>query len=168
MEKPVWSLTVRVTHWAVAVMVLLNMFNDTGYQHRVIGYFCVAVVILRILHGLQKNVLNSSRFYLPRISLIKAHVNDVFAGKAQHDKCHNPLGMLAVYIMWILIALLAFSGWLCRTDAFWGEDGPILIHQILAYLLLATVLTHVIAVLIMSKLQKQNLIKQMISSTNRQ
>lgn len=158
-----WSFTVKVTHWLVALGVLLNMFNDTGYTHRTIGYVCIALILMRILHGMQKNVVASSRFYLPSISQAKQHVKAVFADKTNQHHGHNPLGMWAIYIMWMLIALLAFTGWLSRTDAFWGEDGPVILHQFLSNALLIVIVVHVIAVFVMSKLEKRNLIKQMIA-----
>lgn len=163
LKNPVWSLTVRLTHWLVAVGVLYNMLNDSGYMHRVIGYMCVAIIMLRIIHGVYKNALPSSHFYFPRFSLIKQHIAEIVSGKVTQHDGHNPLGMLAVYFIWLLIVLLALSGWLSRTDAYWGEDGPVLIHQVLSYILQGVVVLHVIAVLVMSKLQKQNLIKQMLT-----
>ena len=162
-----WSFTVKVTHWLVAFGVLFNMFNDTGYTHRSIGYICVALVLIRIVHGWQKNGLARSRFYFPSWSLVKQHVKSILEGKITQHEGHNPLGMWAVYIMWVLIALLAFTGWLSRTDAFWGEDGPVILHQALSNTLLTIVLIHVAAVFVMSKLEKRNLIKQMIFSRRR-
>ena len=163
LRTPTWTLTVRITHWLVASSALINTFNDTGYIHRVIGYACVAMVLLRVAHGLRKQVVSSSRFYFPSFQLIKQHILEVKSGQVMLHQRHNPLGMLVVYIFWLLIALLALSGWLSRTDAYWGEDMPVLIHRILSNLLLGLICLHVLAVLVMSKLQKQNLIKRMLS-----
>lgn len=150
----------------VAGGVLLNMANDTGYAHRMVGYGCVIVIAIRLLHGFLLKTHQSSRFYYPCLHLIKQHVVEIRARKISHHEGHNPLGMLAVYVIWLLILLLAISGWLSRTDAFWGEDAPVFVHEVLSYLLLVCVFVHVIAVFMMSILQKKNLIKPMIVSTN--
>ncbi len=157
-----WSLFVRLTHWIVAFCVAINFFNDTGYTHRVIGYVCLGIVGLRILYGLHKNTLKSAHFYLPRLSSIKQHIAEIRTGIVAPHQGHNPLGMLAVYLIWLLIALLALTGWISRTDAYWGEDGPVMLHEVLSYLLQGVVVLHVLAVVVMSKLQKQNLIKAMV------
>lgn len=157
-----WSLFVRLTHWVVAACVVVNFFNDTGYMHRIIGYVCLIIVGLRIGYGFRKKTVKSAQFYLPRLSLIKQHIAEIRQGHVAQQQGHNPLGILAVYLIWLLIALLALTGWISRTDAYWGEDGPVVLHEVLSYLLQGVVLLHLSAVLIMSKLQKQNLIKAMI------
>ncbi len=162
-----WSLFVRLTHWVVALCVLINFFNESGYAHRVIGYVCLGIVGLRILYGLRKNAQKSAQFYQPRLSSIKQHIAEIKSGFVTPHQGHNPLGMLAVYLIWLLIALLALTGWISRTDAYWGEDEPVIFHEILSYLLQCVVVLHVLAVVVMSKLQKKNLIKAMIvKSTN--
>jgi cytochrome b len=64
--------------------------------------------------------------------------------------------------MWLLIMLLGFSGWLSRTDMYWGEDLPVQMHEILSDLLQVMVVLHLLAVLLMSRLQNKNLIKAII------
>lgn len=71
MSKPVWTATVRLSHWLVAAGVLINLFNETGYAHRLVGYVCVVIIALRITHGLIKTAPHHSGFYLPRLMLIK-------------------------------------------------------------------------------------------------
>lgn len=163
MSKPAWTITVRLAHWLVATGVLINLFNETGDTHRLIGYACVVMIALRIAHGLSKAAPQHSRFYLPRLMQIKQHVSEVVLGRIAAHQGHNPLGMLAVYLIWVLIAFLAFTGWLSRTDAYWGEDGPVLAHLVFSNLLLGLVVLHVIAVFVMSRLQKRNLVKAMLT-----
>ena len=88
-------------------------------------------------------------------------MKEVVLGHAILHRGHNPLGMLAIYMIWPLVVLLAFTGWLSRTDAYWGEDVPVLAHLLFSNLLLGLVVLHVAAVIVMSRLQKRNLIKAM-------
>lgn len=75
---------------------------------------------------------------------------------------HNPLGQWAVYLIWLFIAALALTGWLSRTDALWGEDWPVALHAALSFGLLALIVVHVLAVIIVSRLSGQHLLSQMI------
>ena len=157
-----WSLTVRCTHWAVATAVLVNFFNDTGYWHRMVGYACIVFVLLRIVHGFCLARPAAEKFLMPKLTDIKLHLHEISTGRVTQDAGHNPLGQLAVYVMWLLIMLLAFTGWLSRTDQFWGEDLPLQIHAVLSDLLQLMVVLHLIAVMLMSRLQRKNLLRAMI------
>lgn len=164
MNKPTWTKVVRITHWLVAAGVVFNLLNETGYTHRMIGYVCLFLIVLRIHHGVSQKAPDNSRLYLPRLRQVKQHISAVLSGQVMQHRGHNPLGMLAVYCIWGAIALLAFTGWLSRTDAYWGEDGPVLVHTALSNLLLGLIVIHVLAVLLMSRLERRNLIKAMLVS----
>lgn len=157
-----WTVFVRLTHWLVAACVLVNFFNDTGFWHRTIGYSCVGLVLLRVVYGVLISKEPTSRFYLPGIHSLKLHIKELLARQVPAHVGHNPLGQWAVYLMWFLIILLAFTGWLCTTDEYWGEDWPIDLHMSISNALQGLVVLHLVAVILMSKLQKENLIKKMI------
>ena len=158
---PAWSLFVRLSHWLVAASVLVNLFNDTGWWHRSIGYAALALIGLRLLHGISSR-RSSSRFWLPRWADIRLHLQHLWQRSAETCAGHNALGQYAVYLMWLLIALLALTGWLSRTDAYWGEDWPVDLHALLANALLGMVVVHVAAVFAVSFLQRRNLVKAML------
>ena len=157
-----WSLTVRFTHWAVATGVIVNFFNESGYWHRMLGYACIVFVLFRLADGFWLTRLAASKFFVPKLTDIKAHLHEIRTGQVADHDGHNPLGQLAVYVMWLLIMLLGFTGWLSRTDLYWGEDLPVQIHEILSNLLQLMVVLHLLAVLLMSRLQRKNLIKAII------
>ena len=157
-----WSLTVRLTHWAVATGVIINFFNETGYWHRVIGYACILFALLRLIDGLWLSRLSASKLFVPKLADIELHLNEIRTGQVAYHDGHNPLGQWAVYVMWLLILLLGFTGWLSRTDMYWGEDLPVQMHEVLSDLLQVMVVLHLFAVVLMSKLQHRNLIKAMI------
>lgn len=158
----VWTGFVRITHWLVAICVMLNFFNDTGYWHRVIGYAVLLLVLLRITYGLF-SYQQSSNFYIPRLRHIKMHLNEMQSQYVRPHTGHNPLGQYAVYVMWLLISLLAATGWLSRTDEYWGEEWPVDLHMFFSNILATFVIFHLIAIVIMSKLQRKSLAKEMIT-----
>ncbi len=157
-----WDPVVRIVHWSVAAMVLVNLFvNDPeGSAHEWIGYIVASLVALRLLWGMSfARGPNHLRDFLPRRSGIAAHIAEIKQG--QYPQLgHNPLGTLAIYTMWICLFLLTFSGWgLYYTD--WDEPLEVL-HEVLAHAMQLMVLLHIIAVLWVSRKVRHNLIKPMI------
>jgi cytochrome b len=165
----VWSWFVRLTHWLVAILVIINFFNDTGWWHRVIGYILIALVFSRLLFGLIAGrkasidtTAQAARMWWPSLADIKQHLREIGAGRLTPSLGHNPLGQLAAYAIWLLIFGLACTGWLSRTDMLWGEDWPVDVHRWFSNALQIMVLVHITAVILMSRLQKQNLILSML------
>lgn len=157
----VWTWVVRLSHWLVAGLVCVEWVNETGYWHRVFGYLCTSVVMMRVVNGLLSRHVNS-QFYWPSYLQISQHLYALKASSISPHSGHNPLGQLAIYAMWSLIALLCISGWLSQTDAFWGKAWPINLHALFAYSLMGLVSVHLVAVMMMSRLSKRNLVKQMV------
>lgn len=158
----IWPLSVRLIHWLVAGCVLVNCFNESGYWHRLIGYIGISLVLVRIYYGLWFTRYDTAKFYFPDFPAISGHIRELLSGRVSVHSGHNPLGQYAVYAIWLLIALLALTGWLSRTDAYWGEDWPVTAHMILSYLLQAMVVLHLLAVFVMSRLQRRNLVRAML------
>lgn len=76
---------------------------------------------------------------------------------------HNPFGALMMFALWGVIIGLGVSGYLMGTDQFWGVEEIEEIHEILANALYVLVPIHVLSAIVMSQLQRQNLIKAMIT-----
>lgn len=167
-QAQIWSIWVRISHWLVAICVISEWLNETGYWHRSLGYFCVSIVVMRLIYGVCTNSA-SARFYWPSWHQISMHwrtlinADHVNANHADYAG-HNPWGQWAVYLMWGLVVLLAVTGFISRTDAFWGEDLPVDLHKMLSNGLMFVVILHVLAVWLMSYITKRNLVKQMLSS----
>lgn len=137
------------------------VWYETDWLHRGVGYVVLAVVAMRIVLGCLTKV-SSARFYLPGWHAIGTHFTEMRQGHITPHRGHNPLGQWSVYLIWLLIAALAVTGWLSRTDAFWGEDWPVELHAALSLGLLAVIVLHVLAVVVVSRLSGQHLLSQMI------
>ena len=166
----VWDKLVRSTHWLVASAVIFNFFSETGWVHRYVGYLAALLVLLRLMYGLPifsrwLKANPTSRFYVPGAQDIAHHIADIFTRSGFKGDGHNPLGQLAAYLMWLLILLLVLTGFVAGTDAFFGEDWPVDAHVAISYTLQAMVLVHFAGVILMSYLQKQNLISAMITGS---
>lgn len=160
-----WPWWVRLSHWlvaagVVALWLMSYVWYETDALHRTVGYAVLAVVAVRILAGCF-SAHQSARFYRPDLQAIRSHIAEVRQATLSVQAGHNPLGQWAVYVIWTLIALLALTGWLSRTDAFWGEDGPVVMHALLSWVLMAVITLHVVAVIWIGRLSKQHLVRQM-------
>ena len=161
-----WPWWVRLSHWLVAagVIALWLMsygWYETDWLHRAVGYGVLTLVAMRVLLGCLTTI-RSARFYLPEWRAIRMHMSEMRHGHITPHHGHNPLGQWSVYLIWLLISALALTGWLSRTDALWGEDWPVDLHAALSVGLLALIVVHVLAVMIVSRLSGQHLISQMI------
>lgn len=160
-----WDWLVRLSHWSVAILFSLNYFfvSPDEYTHVQIGYAVAAVVSIRILWGFTfargaNRILN----FIPTPSGVKEHLQELKERRAPESPRHNPLGAIAIWLMWIGLLSLVAAGWLYdNTD--WGFDNDLdKLHKQLGEALFALVCFHVTAVVLTSIWQKRNLIKAMI------
>ena len=159
----VWTLPVRIAHWSVAALVLFDLFEDSrGKLHRWLGYTAAAVVALRLLYGLIDRA-GAARLHWPAPREAWLHWREMRTGRIARVAGHNPLGAAMALVLWTLVLLLALTGWIARTDRFWGEDWPVDLHAWLADALLACVILHLLGAVAASVLERQNLIFSMVS-----
>lgn len=163
----VWGGFIRLSHWLVAAIVLFNLFNDTGPVHRYAGYVAAGAVLLRVVFGLSRARADVAHVGLPAWADVRQHLRELRQRQVQRCLGHNPVGMLMALVLWALVLALGLTGWMSQLDAYWGEDGLIDAHQYLARALQACVLGHWAGVLVMSRLQKENLAKAMVTGRKR-
>lgn len=162
----IWPWWVRLSHWLVAsgiflVWLLTYVYYETDAWHRGLGYVVLGIVAMRIVAACFTRV-SAARLTFPRWQALCLHLAHLKQRHLPVVHGHNPLGQLAVYVIWTLIALLGFTGWLSRTDQYWGEDWPVTLHACLSYALMGMVVLHLVAVYVVSRLSRQHLVQQMI------
>ena len=162
---PVWGLFVRLAHWAVAVLVIVELFNEAGANpwHRYLGYAAAALVLARLAWGFFTTgearlgrMLSVAGEASPYMRALRTSSARVYPG-------HNPLGALMAFTLWTLILLLGITGWLTQLDRFWGEEWLQELHTAIAYVLGGLVVVHVAGVLVMSRVHGVNLIAAMLT-----
>lgn len=165
---PVWRLSLRVAHWALAGSVLACLWlHEGGPWHLRLGYLALAVTVWRITTGWIGPVPDRFSSFVkgPRDTL--AYLHDLLHRREARHLGHNPLGA------WMIVALLAaalvaaLSGALYDTDRFWGHEGLYRLHQIGGWAFAVLVPLHLAGVLLSSVLQRENLVRAMISGRKR-
>ncbi len=166
---PVWDAVVRPLHWALAVLVAVDLVRDDGdYAHRLVGYAAVVVVLARLSWAAVARSHGSLASLRPSISQSLVYLRLLLSGRPPRSVGHNPLGLWMVWLLWILVLLLGLSGWMSRLDALWGDERVHDAHAFLADLLLAAVILHLAGVATMSWLWKENLPASMVNGFKRE
>ena len=160
----VWDVLVRLVHWTLAAVVLVNFVRDDGDQvHRLIGYVGVGAVAVRLLWALLSRGPASLRALKPSLSSTRSYLRQ---GAPRHVG-HDPLGLWMVWLLWLLVLLLGLTGWISRLDAFWGEDWPVDLHAWLSDALIVCVVVHLLGVASMSWHWRENLPASMLTGRKR-
>lgn len=164
---PVWDRFVRLFHWSLVSCVLLNYFvvDDGESLHQWLGYGAVALVAGRVLWGFIGSPHARFRDFMPTPSSVAAHLRDAMHGRVQRHAGHNPLGALMMLALMACVLGLGLSGWLQTTDAFWGESWLQEIHAWLGHALIIMAGVHAAAAIVMSRLERTNLIGAMVTGT---
>tara|TARA_R110002167_G_scaffold117422_2_gene293380 strand:+ start:468 stop:1169 length:702 start_codon:yes stop_codon:yes gene_type:complete len=152
-----WDWGVRLFHWLlVAAIAVAFLSSEEGSVlspwHVPAGWVAAILIAFRLVWGFVGG--EHARFVnLIRPSRMAGHVRGLFAGRVHASLGHNPLGGITVLVLLALVAATAFTG------ITGGEYG----HETIAYILLAMIALHVVAVVAMSFLTRDNLIGAMIT-----
>jgi len=153
----IWDLGVRLFHWLLVIVIALAFLSSEedsllSTWHVAAGWIAAVLVAFRLVWGFVGG--EHARFInLVRLSRIPGHVSGLFKGRVHASLGHNPLGGIAV------LALLGLTAATIVTGVTGGE-GP---HELIAWTLLAMVALHVVAVVVMSFMTRDNLIGAMVT-----
>lgn len=140
----VWDPLVRLVHWSVALSVLINSFSDGEESfHHWVGYVAASLVAVRLVWGLVGPRPARFSAFPPSPRRALTHLREIRLGRPVVHLSHNPLGALMVYNLWAMIAVLAITGYMMGTMAYFGVDWVEEAHELAYNWLLLSVLLHV-------------------------
>lgn len=161
----VWDPFVRIFHWSLVTCIVLNQFvleaGETAHEWT--GYTASALVLLRLVWGFVGS--RHARFadFFPTPQRLGRHLQALRRGEQPHYDGHNPLGALMMLALMVLVLSLGLTGWLQTTDAYWGEEWLMELHEWLANGLLLAAGLHAAAAIVMGRLERTRLIHAMIT-----
>lgn len=161
----VWDPFVRIFHWSLVTCIVLNQFvleaGETAHEWA--GYTASALVLLRLVWGFVGG--RHARFadFFPTPQRLGRHLQALRRGEQPHYDGHNPLGALMMLALMVLVLSLGLTGWLQTTDAYWGEEWLMELHEWLANGLLLAAGLHAAAAIVMGRLERTRLIRAMIT-----
>ena len=161
----VWDMPIRIFHWLLAISFagawLTSESEAQQMIHYAFGYSACMLVLFRIIWGIVgTRYARFSQFIKGPAETIH-HIKSLMTGSEHSGLGHNPAGALVMISLMILILLIGLTGYWSIKE-FLG-DVMSEAHETIANITLAVVVIHVAAAIIMSFLQKENLVKSMVS-----
>jgi cytochrome b len=161
----VWDFPVRVFHWLLVISFAGAWLTSEGEAlqliHYAFGHAACAIILFRVVWGIVGTRYARFTQFIKGPTETGQHIKSLLVGKQPLSPGHNPAGALVMIAMMILILLIGLTGYGIVKDVL-GEwmSGA---HEAISTLALGFVLLHVAAAIIMSFVQKENLVKSMFT-----
>lgn len=179
-EVKVWDVAVRGSHLAFGLLVLgafLTSEEDTSVAlHTRLGLVLLGVVLFRVVWGfVGSRHARFSDFVRPPREVIAA-LKDMVRGAPKHVLGHNPVGAVMVVALLTTMLAVTMTGIIISQGPEWS--GPLAlskstahfvkeVHEAAAWSLPVMIVLHVAGVLLSSVLERQNLVKGMLTGFKR-
>lgn len=107
-----WDPIVRLTHWSIAIVVLLNAVLTEGGNalHLWAGWAGLALLVLRLIWGVAGPAEARFSSFPPNPRAALAHLSALVAGRVREHPTHNPAGALMAYALWATLVVLSVTG----------------------------------------------------------
>jgi cytochrome b len=107
-----WDPVVRLTHWGIAVAVLLNALVTEGgsLTHVSLGWLGMALLLLRLIWGVLGPAEARFSAFPPNPAAAVRHLGALLAGTPREHRSHNPAGALMVYAFWLALCTVIVTG----------------------------------------------------------
>ena len=165
----VWDLPLRLWHWALAACVLAAWFTPTVYDrlHRIVGYGVIGLLVFRLVWGIWGSRYSRFRMIGARLRAAPGYLWNLRRGITGRYIGLNPAGTLMLVALLLSLAVSAITGALSVTVAFFGvwwiEDT----HAVASDAVMVLVVLHIVGVVLMGLLQRENLIRAMFTGRKR-
>ncbi|MBR0880350.1 cytochrome b [Bradyrhizobium japonicum] len=165
----VWDLPLRLWHWALAVSILAAWFTPTVYDtlHRIVGYTVLGLLAFRLVWGFWGSRYSRFRMVGVRLRAAPHYLWNLRRGMTGRYIGLNPAGTSMLVALLLAIAVSAITGAMSVTVTFfglwWVEDT----HAIASDAVIVLAVVHVLGVVLMGLLQRENLIRAMFTGRKR-
>lgn len=107
-----WDPVVRLTHWGIAVSVLVNAALDEGGSllHVSLGWLVMALLVLRLVWGVLGPAEARFSAFPPNPVAALRHLRQLASGRVREYPSHNPAGAMMAYAFWACLALVTVTG----------------------------------------------------------
>lgn len=161
----VWDVPTRIFHWLLVICFagawLTSESERLQMFHYAFGYSAVALVLFRLIWGFVGTKYARFSQFVKGPKEIVEHIKGLLGGEGHDTLGHNPVGAIVMVGLMLIILLIGLTGFLTVKEFLGDFIGEI--HEAIASLALALVLIHIAAAVVMSLLQKENLIRSMIN-----
>jgi cytochrome b len=161
----IWDLPVRLIHWLLVICFfgayITAEIDELKIIHFTLGYTLAALIVIRIAWGFIGTTHAKFSNFIRHPKAAISYLRSMIRREHPTDVGHNPAGALAIVALLSLGLLVSLTGWstLHEMVGEWAEE----VHEVLANFMLVIVVVHIVAVVGGSFLQKENLVKAMIT-----
>jgi cytochrome b len=161
----IWDLPVRLIHWLLVICFfgayITAEIDELKIIHFTLGYTLAALIVIRIAWGFIGTTHAKFSNFIRHPKAAISYLRSMIGREHPTDVGHNPAGALAIVALLSLGLLVSLTGWLTLHEMVgeWAEE----VHEVLANFMLVIVVVHIVAVVGGSFLQKENLVKAMIT-----
>jgi cytochrome b len=165
----VWDLPLRLWHWLLATSVLIAWFTPTVYGglHRIVGYTVIGLLGFRLVWGFIGGRYSRFRMVGIRLRAAPGYLWNLRRGITGRYIGLNPAGTLMLVALLASLAVSTITGAMSVTVTFfgvwWVEDT----HHYSSDAVIILVVVHVLGVVLMGTLQRENLIRAMFTGRKR-
>ena len=161
----VWDLPVRVFHWLLVICFAGAWLSSESERwamiHYAFGYTACLLVLIRLVWGLIGTRYARFSQFLKSPKAVFEHFWAMLRGHPHHDVGHNPAGGLVMFALMLLILLIGLSGYLSVKEFLGNFVSEV--HEAVSSLVLGLVIVHIIAAVGMSLIERQNLVRSMVT-----
>jgi cytochrome b len=165
----VWDPFVRIFHWSLVGLFAFAFLTGDEWQqpHELAGYAIAGLVAARIVWGFV-----GSRH--ARFSTFVRSPNQVFRFlfatarfSAPRYLGHNPAGAAMILALLPATGVIATTGYMMTTDAYWGVEWVEEVHELAAWGALGLIALHLAGVVAASLEHGENLVRAMVTGRKR-
>jgi cytochrome b len=165
----VWDVAVRVFHWALVAAFLTAWISaeESDSVHETAGYVVAGLVAFRVIWGIVGS--RHARFadFVRSPATVFRFLRDTMTFRAPRYVGHNPAGGAMVVALLVALTVIAGSGYMMTTDAFWGVRWVRELHEIAVDFTLVLIALHVLGVVLASLEHRENLVVAMLTGRKR-
>ena len=149
--------------------MLAAWFTPTVYDrlHRIVGYGVIGLLVFRLVWGFWGSRYSRFRMFGARLRAAPGYLWNLRRGITGRYIGLNPAGTLMLVALLLSLAVSAITGALSVTVAFFGvwwiEDT----HAVASDAVMVLVVLHIVGVVLMGLLQRENLIRAMFTGRKR-
>lgn len=161
----VWDVPTRIFHWLLVICFtgawLTSESERLQMIHYAFGYSACALVVFRLVWGLVGTKYARFTQFIKGPKEIIDHFKAMLSGHQHATPGHNPAGGIVMLGLMAIVLLIGLTGYWSVKEFLgnWMNEA----HEAIASLALALVFIHIAAAVLMSFLQKENLIKAMVT-----
>ena len=161
----VWDLPLRLWHWMLAILVLVAWVTPNVHDglHRLAGYAILGLLAFRLIWGVLGTRHSRFRSLGVRLRATPAYLWNLRHGRTGRYLGLNPAGTAMQLALLLLLIVSTVTGAMQVTVRFfgiwWVEDT----HEVTSDLVIVLVVLHVAGVVLVSRLQGENLARAMLT-----